>query len=88
MVVSALIVGAVGEELDQQITMGGASETPEPFSVTLDLSRASTGDTVMLLLRGGAGLETDPGDFGAIPVADAIGQLHSDQDVDELLMHY
>ena len=67
-VVTALVAGTAGQELDQQITMGGASETPEPFSVTLDLSRASPGDTVMILVRGGAGLETDPGDFGAIPV--------------------
>jgi hypothetical protein len=67
-VVTAFVAGTAGQELDQQITMGGAFETPEPFSVTLDLSRAAPGDTVMILVRGGAGLETDPGDFGAIPV--------------------
>jgi hypothetical protein len=71
-VVTAFVAGAAGEELDQQITMGGAFETPEPFSVTLDLSRASPGDTLALLVRGGAGLETDPGEFGAISVVVAM----------------
>jgi hypothetical protein len=67
-VVTAFVAGAAGQELDQQITMGGAFETPEPFSVTVDLSQASPGEIVVLLVRGGAGLETDPGEFGAIPV--------------------
>jgi hypothetical protein len=71
-VVTAFVAGVAGEELDQQITMGGAFETPEPFSVTLDLSQASPGDTLVLLVRGGAGLETDPGEFGAIPVVVAM----------------
>ncbi len=47
---------------------GGSMATPEAFSVTLDLSAAHPGDTVMLLMKGGVGLETDPGDFSAIPV--------------------
>jgi hypothetical protein len=67
-VVTAFVAGDAGTELDQQITMGGAFETPEPFSVTLDLSGASPGQIVVLLVRGGTGLETDPGEFGAIPV--------------------
>jgi hypothetical protein len=67
-VVAAFVAGRSGEELDRQITMGGAFETPEPFSATLDLSRAAPGEIVVLLVRGGAGLETDPGEFGAIPV--------------------
>jgi hypothetical protein len=67
-VVSAFVAGDAGAELDQVITMGGALETPEPFAITLDLSGASPGDVVALLVSGGAGLETDPGDFGAIPV--------------------
>ena len=45
-----------------------ARETAEPFSVTVDLSAAAAGTTVMLLVRGSTGLETDPGDFAAIPV--------------------
>jgi hypothetical protein len=41
---------------------------PGPFQVTLDLTGVQPGDTVMLLVRGGVGLETDPGEFGAIPI--------------------
>lgn len=67
-VVTAFIAGDYGTTLDQQITMGGAMETAEPFSVTMDLSGAAPGDVVVLLVRGGVGLETDPGEFGAIPV--------------------
>jgi hypothetical protein len=67
-VVTAFVAGAAGQELDQQITTGAAFETPAPFTVTVDLSRAAPGEIVVLLVRGGAGLETDPGEFGAIPV--------------------
>lgn len=67
-VVTAFIAGDYGTILDQQITMGGAMETAEPYSVTLDLSGAAPGDVVVLLVRGGVGLESDPGEFGAIPV--------------------
>ena len=66
-VVAALRPGSA-EPLDQVVTQGGAMETPEPYSVTLDLSAAAPGDTVTLLVRGGTGLEDDPGDFGAIAV--------------------
>jgi hypothetical protein len=67
-VVSAFVAGDAAAELDEEITTGGALETPEPFTVTLDLTGADPGDVVALLVRGGTGLETDPGDFGAIPV--------------------
>ena len=67
-VVTAFVAGDAGARLDEAITQGGASATPEPFSVSLDLSGASPGDVITLLVRGGTGLETDPGDFGAIPV--------------------
>lgn len=67
-VVTAFVAGDAEAQLDQEITQGGAFETPEPFTVSLDLSGASPGDVVTLLVRGGTGLETDPGDFGAIPV--------------------
>jgi hypothetical protein len=66
--VRAFVAGHAADELDQQITMGGSMETPEPISVTLDLSAAATGDIVTILVRGGTGLETDPGEVGAIPV--------------------
>lgn len=67
-VVTAFVAGDAEAQLDQEITQGGAFETPEPFIVSLDLSGASPGAVVTLLVRGGTGLETDPGDFGAIPV--------------------
>ncbi len=67
-VVSAFLAGDADAQLDQAITQGGALDLPEPFTVSIDLSSASPGDVVTLLVRGGAGLETDPGDFGAIPV--------------------
>lgn len=66
--VSAFVAGAAAEELDQIVTMAGAFETPEPYSVSLDLSGAEPGDIVTVLVRGGTGLETDPGDFAALPV--------------------
>ena len=56
------------EALDTVSTLAGSADTPESYQVALDLSKAKTGDVVMLLVRGGTGLETDPGDFGAIPV--------------------
>jgi len=66
--VRAFVAGNASTDLDQQITMGGSMETPEPISVTLDLSGAAAGDIVTLLVRGGTGLETDPGEVGAIAV--------------------
>jgi hypothetical protein len=66
--VRAFVAGDASTDLDQQITMGGSMETPEPISVTLDLSGASSGDVVVILVRGGTGLETDPGEVGAIAV--------------------
>lgn len=64
----AYVAGDAGTILDSQQAMGGSMETPEPYSVTLDLSGAAPGSTVMLVVRGGVGLETDPGEVGAIPV--------------------
>ena len=61
-------VAGIAAPIDEAITMAGALETAEPFAVTLDLSTLAAGEVVMLLVRGGVGLETDPGDFGAIPV--------------------
>ena len=43
--------------------------TPEPYSVSSTSGRHA-GRTVILLVRGGTGLEEDPGDFGAIAVDD------------------
>ncbi|MDH4279331.1 MAG: hypothetical protein OEZ14_08975 [Acidimicrobiia bacterium] len=54
--------------LDQQQAQGGSTEATEPYSVTLDLSGAGLGEPVLILVRGGVGLETDTGEFSAIPV--------------------
>ncbi len=67
-VVSAFVAGEAGREFDREVTMAGNLGEALPYSVTLDLSAASKGDVVVLLVRGGTGLETDPGDFAAIPV--------------------
>lgn len=66
--VSAQVSGTTGEPLDLQIAQGGSEATPLPFTTTLDLSDANAGDVVTIMVRGGIGIETDPGDFGAIPV--------------------
>lgn len=65
--VSAYVAGNA-TPLDAQHTMAGTMEAPGEYQVTLDLSGAAPGDVVMLLVNGGTGLETDPGEFGAIPV--------------------
>jgi hypothetical protein len=68
-VVTAFAAGDHSVQFDQVVTQGGALESPEPFTVTLDLSAAAPGDTVVLLVRGGTGSDADPGEVGAIPVA-------------------
>lgn len=67
-VVEASAAGDATTAFDQAVTSGGAFETPEPYTVTLDLSGATPGTVVTVLVRGGTGLETDPGEFSAIPV--------------------
>lgn len=67
-IVEAFVVGSAEPLLDQEVTMAGNFGVSEPYSVTLDLSAAPAGSTVVILLRGGVGLETDPGDFSAIPI--------------------
>jgi hypothetical protein len=67
-VVSARIAGQAGAPLDLVVAQGGAFADPVPFTVELDLSGAAPGDTVILLLQGGVGLEQDPGEVAAIPV--------------------
>jgi hypothetical protein len=67
-VVSAFEAGRAENEFDREIAMAGNLGEALPYSVELDVSGAAPGDVVALLIRGGTGLETDPGDFGAIPV--------------------
>lgn len=66
--VTASVAGHPDQVLDTEQAIAGSLETPEPFSVPLDLSKAEPGSTVMLMVRGGVGLETDPGETGAIAV--------------------
>ncbi|MDH4074357.1 MAG: Gmad2 immunoglobulin-like domain-containing protein [Acidimicrobiia bacterium] len=66
--VTASVAGHPEQVLDTEQAIAGSLETPEPFSVPLDLSQAAPGSTVMLMIRGGVGLETDPGETGAIAV--------------------
>lgn len=68
LVIEAFVAGDASTRLDQQIGQGGATAETLPYSVTVDLSSAESGQTVMLLVRGGVGLESDPGEFSAIPV--------------------
>jgi hypothetical protein len=68
-VVDAYVVGQGSPPLDNQVTMAGNFGDPQPYAVRLDLGAATSGTTVVLMVRGGVGLETDPGDFSAIPVA-------------------
>lgn len=67
MMVSAFIAGDPAP-IDAEHTMAGSMEDPGDYSVTLDLTGVAPGTTVMLMVRGGTGLETDPGEFGAIAV--------------------
>jgi hypothetical protein len=67
-VVSAHRVGDTVELIDQQITTAGSLEESEPFRVELDLSDANYGEVITIVVRGGVGLEDDPGEFSAIPI--------------------
>ena len=67
-VVTAFLAGHSDIVFDQVMTAGGAWETPLPYTVTIDLTGASPGDVLMLLVHGDTGLDNDPGEFGALPV--------------------
>jgi hypothetical protein len=67
-VLTAFLAGDADAVFDQVITSGGVLETPEPYSVTIDLTGAAASDIVTLLVHGDTGLENDPGEFGAIAV--------------------
>ena len=67
-VVSAHLIGDTIELIDQEIAMGGSLERSEPFHVELDLSDTDPGDMIAIVVRGGVGLEDDPGEFSAIPI--------------------
>jgi hypothetical protein len=67
-VVTAFRAGDANDVLDEVITSGGAFDSVEPFSVTLDLSGGAPGDVVALLVRGDTGLDGDPGEFASGPI--------------------
>ncbi len=67
-VVSGHRIGDNIEMIDQKITTAGSLERSEPFVVELDLSGTDPGDVIAIVVRGGVGLEDDPGEFSAIPV--------------------
>lgn len=67
-IIEAFVAGRPEPVLDREVTFAGNLGVPAPFEVTLDLSDADPGDTILIVVRGGVGLETDPGQFGAIAV--------------------
>ena len=67
-IIEAFVAGRPEPVLDREVTFAGNLGVPAPFEVTLDLSDADPGDTILIIVRGGVGLETDPGQFGAIAV--------------------
>ncbi len=66
-VVEAFLAGS-SDKLDQVVAQAGNFDELLPFTVTLKLDGAESGDIVVLFVRGTVGLETDPGEFAAIPV--------------------
>lgn len=71
-VVSAFPSGDDEALIDREIATGGGFADAEPYSATLDLSGTAPGQVVVILVQGGTGLGSDPGDFAAVPVV--IGQ--------------
>ena len=65
--ISAFVAGDA-TRLDEQIAMAGNFGEVLPYSVTLDVEGAASGDVVVVLVIGTTGLETDPGTFSAVPV--------------------
>lgn len=66
--VTAFLAGDPSTVFDSVVTQAGSMETPGRFVVELDLSTADVGDVVAIVVRGGVGLETDPGETGAVAV--------------------
>ena len=65
--VSVLVAGSA-TRLGETTALAGNFDTALPYSVTVDVSAAKPGDVAVIVVHGGAGLETDPGDFSAVPV--------------------
>jgi hypothetical protein len=66
--VFAVLADDPGTIVAEARTQAGSMEESLPYSVELDLSGLSAGDRVILVVHGGVGLETDPGDTGALGI--------------------
>lgn len=66
--VFAVLADDPGTIVAEARTQAGSLEESLPYSVELDLSALSAGDRVILVVHGGVGLETDPGDTGALSI--------------------
>lgn len=66
--IAAYVAGDSRQLVSQRYALAGSAETSEPFSVDLDLRSVASGTTLMIVVKGGVGLETDPGEFSVIPV--------------------
>lgn len=66
--VTAYVAGDARQVISQRYMLARSAEESEPYAVELDLSSAGPGSLVMIVVKGGVGLETDPGEFSAIPV--------------------
>jgi hypothetical protein len=66
--VFAVLADSPGTIVAEARTQAGSMEESLPYSVELDLSALSAGDRVILVVHGGVGLETDPGDTGALGI--------------------
>lgn len=66
--VTAYVAGDARQVISQRYALAGSAEASEPYAVELDFSSAESGSIVMIVVKGGVGLETDPGEFSAIPV--------------------
>ncbi len=55
-------------ELSKSVFQAGSMGDLEQYRTTIDLSGAEPGSTIFIVVRGGTGLETDTGEFAAIPL--------------------
>ncbi|MDA3001574.1 MAG: hypothetical protein O3C62_07830 [Actinomycetota bacterium] len=67
-VVTAHRLGNRPELIDQAMTQAGSLDESRAFRVALDLGQTHTGDVLAITVRGGVGMEDDPGEFSAIPI--------------------
>ena len=67
-IVSAHTAGDTPRLVDQAVVSAGSMAELEPFTTRLDLRQTTKGDVVAIVVRGDTGLESDPGEFSAIPI--------------------